>query len=152
MAAWRPSPRLTDADKKGDTKSMLRCLDKHLFLVVKSNDRWEFPSAENVEGETIRDTATRVLEETMGNNFQTYFLGNSPFGHIDEPKERKGPLFYHRAKIVEGKVVLSRKSGWADYAWVSKEEIPKYLLDEKEQKLMNAMLPNVHKKKVTHFW
>ena len=34
--AFQPAPRITDADRKNDTKSLLRALDKRLFLLVKA--------------------------------------------------------------------------------------------------------------------
>ncbi|GMH40148.1 hypothetical protein BSKO_08052 [Bryopsis sp. KO-2023] len=151
MASWRPNPRVSAADKAGDTKSLMRCLDAHLFLIVKSKSGWGFPETENLQTETFRQTAERVLEETMGSSFQTYFLGNCPFGHI-KAENGKGPnLFFHRAKLVVGTPSL-KSQGVMDYAWVSKEELPKYLKDEKVQKLTKGMLPNVHPKVVRHFW
>lgn len=40
----RPAPRMTDADKANDMKSLSRKLDRSLYLLVKSKDgRWRFP-------------------------------------------------------------------------------------------------------------
>lgn len=43
----RPYPRVTDADKTGDVKSLNRLLQRTLYLLVKQqNDkRWRFPSS-----------------------------------------------------------------------------------------------------------
>jgi large subunit ribosomal protein L46 len=54
-----PSPRsrFTEADLKGDMKSLYRALDKRLFLIVKKNRKefaWQFPQGLIEEGETIR--------------------------------------------------------------------------------------------------
>lgn len=40
----RPQSRTTEADKKNDTKSLSRKLDRSLYLVIKNKDgRWRFP-------------------------------------------------------------------------------------------------------------
>lgn len=43
----RPYPRVTDADKTGDVKSLNRLLQRTLYLLVKTekNKRWRFPSS-----------------------------------------------------------------------------------------------------------
>ncbi len=43
----RPYPRITEADKIGDVRSLNRLLQRTLYLLVKSdkNDRWAFPSS-----------------------------------------------------------------------------------------------------------
>lgn len=152
MASWRPNPRESIADKSGDTKSMLRCLDEHLFLLLKSKQGWEFPVGKMEDGETVRDTAERLIRSVIGSGVQTYFLGNCPFGHIAKEHDPSSKVFYHRAKIVAGTVSMPKACGWSDFAWVSKKEIPMYLAHEAEQKLMVTMLPNVNKKIVRQFW
>ena len=51
----RPPPRETEADKKNDTKSLSRALQRTLYLLVKNKEgRWEFPqdrlNDENLHG------------------------------------------------------------------------------------------------------
>lgn len=43
--AVKPMPRVTEADRAGDTRSLDRLLQRTLYLVVKRGDgRWWFPS------------------------------------------------------------------------------------------------------------
>ena len=50
----RPMPRVTEADKAGDMKSLNRALQKTLYLVVKSRKgQWGFPSAELARQESL---------------------------------------------------------------------------------------------------
>ena len=50
----RPIPRVTEADKAGDMKSLNRVLQKTLYLVVKSRKGlWGFPSAELARQESL---------------------------------------------------------------------------------------------------
>ena len=40
----RPAPRITEADRKGDLRSLSRKMDRTLYLVVRGQDgRWKFP-------------------------------------------------------------------------------------------------------------
>ena len=50
----KPMPRVTEADKAGDMKSLNRALQKTLHLVVKSREgQWGFPSAELARQESL---------------------------------------------------------------------------------------------------
>ena len=50
----RPMPRVTEADKAGDKKSLNRALQKTLYLVVNRGDgQWGFPSAELARQESL---------------------------------------------------------------------------------------------------
>ena len=50
----RPMPRITEADKTGDMKSLNRALQKTLYLVVKNGKGfWGFPSAEMAKHESL---------------------------------------------------------------------------------------------------
>lgn len=50
----RPMPRVTEADKAGDMKSLNRALQKTLYLVVnRGKGQWGFPSAELARQESL---------------------------------------------------------------------------------------------------
>ncbi|KAH8031420.1 hypothetical protein HPB51_017192 [Rhipicephalus microplus] len=55
---FKPAPRLTEADRKGDTRTTHRCLDQPLLLVVNQQlgkgHRWILPQAVHAHGETMR--------------------------------------------------------------------------------------------------
>lgn len=54
----RPFPRVTEADKKGDTKSLNRLLPRTLYLLVQSKEgQWRFPSSPVETDETIREVS-----------------------------------------------------------------------------------------------
>ena len=59
----RPMPRVTEADKASDTKSLNRALQKTLYLVVKNeHEQWGFPSAELARHESLH-TVNRHLNK-----------------------------------------------------------------------------------------
>ena len=50
----RPMPRVTEADKAGDTKSLNRLMQKTLYMVVnRGKGEWGFPSAELARQESL---------------------------------------------------------------------------------------------------
>lgn len=58
----RPFARVTEADKKGDQKSLNRLLSRTLYLLVQSKEgRWRFPSSPVKTEETIREVGGHVL-------------------------------------------------------------------------------------------
>jgi len=78
----RPHPRLTEADKTGDQRSLSRLLQRTLYLLVQSNEGyWKFPSSP-VEGrENLRIAAERTLSQSAGVNMNTWMVGHHPIGH-----------------------------------------------------------------------
>ena len=54
----RPFSRITEADKKGDHKSLDRLLSRTLYLLVQSKEgRWHFPSSPVGTDETLRQVS-----------------------------------------------------------------------------------------------
>ncbi len=51
----RPHPRVTEADQKGDTRSLNRALQRTLYLLVQSKEGyWKLPSSPVAADETLR--------------------------------------------------------------------------------------------------
>jgi large subunit ribosomal protein L46 len=58
----RPMPRVTEADKKGDERSLDRRLDRTLYLLVKSSEgRWEFPASTLIGRENLHEVSPQGL-------------------------------------------------------------------------------------------
>ena len=69
----RPMPRITEADKAGDMKSLNRALQKTLFLVVsRGRGQWEFPSAELARQESLHTASRSRLTAGRACNANTY--------------------------------------------------------------------------------
>ena len=51
----KPMPRVTEADRLGDLKSLNRALSRTLYLVVRAGegDTWKFPSSTLIGGEDL---------------------------------------------------------------------------------------------------
>lgn len=127
-------PRQTQADLTNEVRAVNRALDRHLYLFLHSSNqggRWDFPTIDWQEGETMRATAERAMEEYVGKGVHAVVQGNAPVGHLverfDEAESQKTGLkgrkvFYYRAVYVNGQDILAPQD-ITDYAWLTREEI-----------------------------
>uniref|UniRef100_A0A2P2ILD4 DECOY n=1 Tax=Rhizophora mucronata TaxID=61149 RepID=A0A2P2ILD4_RHIMU len=85
-----PAPRITEADKTNDKRSLQRALDRRLYLLLYGNAYgspsgkpvWHFPEKVYESEETLRKCAESALHSVLGDLSHTYFVGNAPMGHI----------------------------------------------------------------------
>ncbi|EFN74170.1 39S ribosomal protein L46, mitochondrial [Camponotus floridanus] len=83
---------------------------------------WIPPQGIRKEGETMRQTAERVLQDTCGTNIKANFYGNAPIGFYKYkyPKELNdqgiygAKIFYFLAKYLDGNVTNDIKYQWLD--------------------------------------
>ncbi|KAA6414044.1 MAG: 50S ribosomal subunit L30 [Lasallia pustulata] len=135
----KPMPRVTEADKTGDVKSLNRALQRTLYLLVKGGKGgWTFPTTGLVPKEDLHTAAERIIVQAGGLNMNTWVVGNLPVGHqsIDYPKtivdeekkiEQLGEkTFFMKARIMGGQANLKdNKFGLEDFKWLAKDEIQK---------------------------
>ena len=68
----RPMPRVTEADRAGDLKSLNRALQKTLYLVVSTGQgQWEFPSAELAMQESLHTVSQYCFTAGDAHNANT---------------------------------------------------------------------------------
>ncbi|KAF2497527.1 ribosomal protein [Lophium mytilinum] len=136
----RPMPRETEADRKGDQRSLDRLMQRSLYLVVQNKEgRWVLPDDQIQGRETLHQAAERVLVHNGGLNMNTWVVGNVPVGHysFDYVKRRPHPeranvealgekIFFMKARIMAGQASLEdNKLGIKDFKWLTKEEVQK---------------------------
>lgn len=85
----------------------------------------------------MRQTAERALQETIQEGPQTYFIGNSPMGHVGDSNST---AFFHKAQLIKGEAALKQDGTAYEYVWVAKDEIAEYISDELQQQLLSRML------------
>lgn len=140
---WKPAPLETAADRSGDRKTTHRRLDQRIFMLIKKkNGNWEFPHVELQQGENTRTGAERALKEVLGDgdgNFQPYFVGNAPAGHI--ALTNGDTFFFHRCQLIQGApAALVPGVQWREIAWAAKDELGEYITDNNTLKLLQKML------------
>ncbi|KAH7117851.1 50S ribosomal subunit L30 [Dendryphion nanum] len=135
----RPMSRITEADSKGDVKSLNRALQRTLYLLVKDKSgQWAFPSDLVTKKETLAMAAERILTQAGGINMNTWVVGNAPIGvrqndYLPEAlKKSKTPhqigskTFFVKARIMAGQADLKENPlGYTDFKWLAKNEIEK---------------------------
>ncbi|KAJ4343618.1 hypothetical protein N0V95_006626 [Ascochyta clinopodiicola] len=131
----RPPPRETEADRKNDTKSLSRALQRTLYLLVKNKDgRWEFPQ-DRLNDENLHGAAQRIITQSGGVNMNTWLVGHVPVGHAQleykTPRstetglqEQGAKTFFLKARIMAGQANLKdNKLGLQDFQWLHKDEL-----------------------------
>ncbi|XP_073948895.1 mitochondrial ribosomal protein L46 isoform X2 [Choristoneura fumiferana] len=113
---------VTEADKTGDKSTLDRCLQRHLVLVTHhklgSDEKHIMPQGLWKEGETLRQTAERVVSEHCGPDMKVQFLSNAPCGFYKYkyPSEINGKVgakvFFYYANYKSGSAAAAAKANW----------------------------------------
>ncbi|XP_072395546.1 large ribosomal subunit protein mL46 [Diabrotica undecimpunctata] len=127
---------VTDADKKNDQKSLNRRLDKHLIYVLnqKVGDKkfYLLPQGIRQDGETLRQSAERILKESIGPDVKAQIYSNAPCGfykykypaNIRNDKNIVGAkVFIYFARYLKGQPPAKG----LDFKWLDRNELRKTL-------------------------
>lgn len=149
LIEYVPAPRITEADKTNDTKSLNRALDERLYLLLygptfsspNGKPVWHFPEKVYEAEENMRKCAESALKSVIGDLSRTYFVGNAPMAHmVVEPSEddKKLPSFkrFFFKSMVAGKKY--NVGGCDDFMWATKAEILELFPEHAE--LLNKMI------------
>nr|XP_021182299.2 39S ribosomal protein L46, mitochondrial [Helicoverpa armigera] len=138
----------TDADKKGDKTSTERCLQRHLVLVTPiklgSDVKTLLPQGLWKEGETLRQTAERIVKEQCGPELKVQFLSNAPCGFYKYkyPSEVNGKIgakvFFYYANYKSGKPTKTK----AD--WLTRNELDQILPDRYNKSVKEFLIEEAH--------
>nr|CAD7194011.1 unnamed protein product [Timema douglasi] len=130
------SPRTYDTGKEHDHRSILRKLDANLVLLVHQklgkDFVWVLPQGLRSEGETLHQTAERVLKEHCGDQLNVRFFGLAPCGFYKYkyPKEVQtnsnntpfgAKVFFFKAQYIAGSVNPS--SSIQDFKWLERKTL-----------------------------
>lgn len=128
LKKFQLASRTTEADAKSDKKSLERSLEQTLILLVEqkvgTQKHFLLPQGLHNDGETLRETAERVVKEQCDLPVQVY--GNSPVGFYkykypsDQRKNAVGAkIFFYRAVLNDTQSQPKATS----YEWLTKSEI-----------------------------
>ncbi|GAU13652.1 hypothetical protein TSUD_347560 [Trifolium subterraneum] len=90
------APRVTEADKNNDRRSLQRALDRRLYLLLYGDAYgapsgklvWHFPEKLYESEETMCKCAESALKSVIGDLSNTYFVGNTLMAHmVVQPNE-----------------------------------------------------------------
>ncbi|XWS46156.1 hypothetical protein CRYUN_Cryun14cG0039400 [Craigia yunnanensis] len=137
-----PAPRITEADKMNDRKSLQRALDRRLYLLLYGNTYgapsgkpvWHFPEKVYDLEETLRKCAESALESVIGDLSHTYFVGNAPMGHMVIQQMENVPepykQFFFKSQVIDSNKFNIGKC--EDFVWVTKDELLEYFPEQAE--------------------
>ncbi|QDS74821.1 hypothetical protein FKW77_002469 [Venturia effusa] len=143
-ALVKPMPRVTEADRNNDQRSLNRLLQRTLYLLVQNEaGHWTFPTDAIIGRESLHQAAERILVQSGGLNMNTWIVGNHPvgFSQFNFQKHKKivndkgitelgEKTFFMKGRIMAGQANLAKNSlGLKDFKWLAKEEIEKTVLD-----------------------
>ncbi|KAH7684209.1 large subunit ribosomal protein L46 protein [Dioscorea alata] len=137
-----PAPRITEADKTNDLKSLQRALDRRLYLLLygrpygaaDKKPTWHFPEKVYDNEETLRKCAESALESVIGVLSHTYFVGNAPFAHMtfgptdDASNVPSFKRFFFKSQVIGTSNYNIRKC--EDHVWVTKDELMEYFPEQ----------------------
>ena len=141
---FTPMSRVTEVDKTNNVNSPDRMLENHLLLIVhqKIGDQkiWIMPQGLRVDGETMLQTAERVLHDTCGSSLKATFSANAPCGvykykypkKILEKNENSpvgAKVFFFKAQRISGNVERDKLNN-KSFKWLGRRELEKELLPE----------------------
>lgn len=133
-----PNSRKTKADETNDIKSLIRRLDRTLYLVVKDGSgKWKFPTGVLSGPEHLHIGAERIVREIGGPDMNTWTVSNTPCAVVNYTKSGSigGDVssitsstdasnikeFFIKSHILDGQFIPQSKG--LDFAWLTKEEL-----------------------------
>lgn len=141
---YAPAPRITEADKTNDKRSLKRALDRRLYLLIygkaygSQDDTpvWHFPEKAYENEETLRKCAESALQSVIGDLSHTYFVGNAPMAHLVAQAANETPdrpplkrFFFKSQVIATNKFDIGKCE---DFVWVTKDELMEYFPEQAE--------------------
>uniref|UniRef100_A0ACD5VE11 Uncharacterized protein n=1 Tax=Avena sativa TaxID=4498 RepID=A0ACD5VE11_AVESA len=131
-----PAPRITEADKANDRKSLQRALDNKLYLLLygktfgtpDGKPVWHFPEKVYENEDTLRLCAESALKSVLGGLDNTYFVGNAPMAHMVAEQTALKRFFFKSQVIGTTKLDIGKCE---DHVWVTKDELLEYFPEHK---------------------
>eukprot|EP00640_Fibrocapsa_japonica_P000395 CAMPEP_0113944808 /NCGR_PEP_ID=MMETSP1339-20121228/36976_1 /TAXON_ID=94617 /ORGANISM="Fibrocapsa japonica" /LENGTH=239 /DNA_ID=CAMNT_0000950131 /DNA_START=206 /DNA_END=925 /DNA_ORIENTATION=- /assembly_acc=CAM_ASM_000762 len=154
-AGFEPAPRITEADKSGDRRTMNRRLWERRLLVVKRDQKrpgpmsqWCFPFAPvREEDHTMMEVAERVVAEQCGRKLETFWLGRAPVAWWWHPypndkiraraKAYGEQVFFYSCQYIDGNFKLPDRL--IDHAWVTRDELQDYFPEDFSTYMYHAL-------------
>ena len=75
--------------------------------------------------------------QTQGKTFEVFYLGNGPAGHCSIADR---PVYFHRAQLIKGSLLLSNRTQHTEYAWLNKQELLEEPVEADVRALLEGML------------
>lgn len=151
-AQYVPGPRITEADKANDIRSLDRALAERLYFVVKSekSDQYRFPQVmADKEEVSMIDFAERAVRAVTipDSRPKIHFIAPRPACHLEHvfpvSYQQKYDvygvkIFFYRAILLKGSIDSVRNA--KDYAWARESELREMFGEEYFRAVQPALL------------
>lgn len=124
-----PNPRITEADKAKDLKSLERKIPRTLYLLTKDSNGWRLPSFATPPETPLHISAEAGLRKLGGETINTWTVSNTPAAVLkfkgtelassQDPSKDLTREYIIKSHILSG---LFKPEG-VEYEWLVKEEI-----------------------------
>lgn len=107
-----------------------------LYLIIKKENRWQFPKSSRIHGDSMRETLARIAAEQLGKDFTPYLVAACPFT-VEKRRLVKTPglegrkTFFYKAYIHEEAGDITGGEGVEDWAIVSRSELKDFIGESK---------------------
>jgi len=133
------APRVTEADKLNDRKSLERALQRTLYLIVHQDGIWKFPTNSVEDQELLPSAGDRLVKEFFdGRSFDEKITNktrlryernsNQPVAVFvpseSDLKKYKKTYFYNYERLT-GDLTIDKKR-ITDHFWLTREELSEY--------------------------
>lgn len=133
---YEPAPRITEADKTNDTRSLDRALDERLYFVIKRSDKaatMQFPQVLATDKSvTMRHYAEHALNAVVpvASRPIVHYISHLPACHLEhvfsqqyqEKHDVYGvKIFFYRVMLIKGGISDVRQA--VDYSWARESEL-----------------------------
>lgn len=133
---YEPAPRITDADRANDVRSLNRALDQRLYFVVKRSEgakHWQFPQVLATDPNvSMRDYTRQALNSVVPassrpNLHHLSFVPTCHLEHVFSPHYQQKhdvygvKIFFYRVMLMSGEIKSITQA--ADYNWATDEEL-----------------------------
>lgn len=133
---YEPAPRVTDADKTGDTRSLNRALDERLYFVVRRSEKsqhMQFPQVLVTDPSvSLRDYTRQALNSVIpvSTRPEVHHISFTPACHLEhifspqyqEKHDVYGvKIFFFRIMLISGEVSAVNQA--VDYKWLRDSEL-----------------------------
>jgi len=120
----KPQSRVHRADVEGDVKSLDRLGERNLYLVVKQDLVWTFPTGSaETEEVPLHETALQRLFDNCGGDMDVWMVGRQPIGLCMNEAATPLKTFFFKGHILAGQCQPVAAASIQDFAWLAKEEI-----------------------------
>jgi large subunit ribosomal protein L46 len=124
---YSPAPRVTEADLSGDVRTTNRKLKTSIYLALQEDGKWQLPTVDLNEDETLLDAAKRALNSKAGSQVEFWCPSNAPFAVNMEATEGADKsygtkTFYIKLQYDEGEVFKTDVT-FDDYGWLDRFEM-----------------------------